>query len=126
MGSPYPAEIEAVSGKLDGIAFRGPWTYQDLEVIITGNRGEYHRLRPLGTCPPVSEGDRLLLVFHRDPAGKATYRFRPADARLLVLLAPMPETVPAGESDFADEEEEIDVETILTPTALRYYDRITD
>jgi len=40
MGSPYPAEIEAVNEELGGIAFRGPWTYHDNEKIITGNR--YH------------------------------------------------------------------------------------
>lgn len=38
MGSPYPARIEAVNHELDGIAFRGPWTYDALERIITGNR----------------------------------------------------------------------------------------
>lgn len=38
MGSPYPAEIEAVDKEKDGIAFRGPWTYEALEKIITGNR----------------------------------------------------------------------------------------
>jgi hypothetical protein len=44
MGSPYPAEIEGVAdiqqGKrsYQGIAFRGPWTYNALERIITGNR----------------------------------------------------------------------------------------
>ena len=44
MGSPYPAEIEAVSEvdqgnrTYQGIAFRGPWTYNALERIITGNR----------------------------------------------------------------------------------------
>jgi hypothetical protein len=38
MGSPYPAEIEAVDKEKDGIAFRGPWTYEALEKIITRNR----------------------------------------------------------------------------------------
>lgn len=38
MGSPYPAKIEAVDEKRGGIAFRGPWTREDLEKIITGNR----------------------------------------------------------------------------------------
>lgn len=38
MGSPYPAEIEAVNEELGGIAFRGPWTYNRSERIITGNR----------------------------------------------------------------------------------------
>ncbi len=40
MGSPYPAQIEAVDTEKDGIVFRGPWTYQALEKIITNNR--YH------------------------------------------------------------------------------------
>lgn len=44
MGSPYPAEIEGVAEvkqgnrTYEGIAFRGPWTYNALERIITGNR----------------------------------------------------------------------------------------
>jgi hypothetical protein len=44
MGSPYPAEIEGVAEvtqgnrTYQGIAFRGPWTYDALERIITGNR----------------------------------------------------------------------------------------
>lgn len=38
MGSPYPAQIEGVDQEKDGIAFRGPWTYEALEKIITGNR----------------------------------------------------------------------------------------
>jgi hypothetical protein len=40
MGSPYPAQIEAVDTEKDGIVFRGPWTYHALEKIITDNR--YH------------------------------------------------------------------------------------
>jgi hypothetical protein len=44
MGSPYPARIEGVADvtqenrTYSGIAFRGPWTYNALEKIITGNR----------------------------------------------------------------------------------------
>ena len=44
MGSPYPARIEGVAEvtqdnrTYQGIAFRGPWTYNALERIITGNR----------------------------------------------------------------------------------------
>jgi hypothetical protein len=44
MGSPYPASIEGVADiqqgnrTYRGIAFRGPWTYNALERIITGNR----------------------------------------------------------------------------------------
>lgn len=40
MGSPYPAEIEGVDEDRGGIAFRGPWTYNMSNEIITGNR--YH------------------------------------------------------------------------------------
>jgi hypothetical protein len=40
MGSPYPARIEAFDSNQKGVAFRGPWTFDMLEVIIRGNR--YH------------------------------------------------------------------------------------
>jgi hypothetical protein len=40
MGSPYPAEVEAFLEDQKAVAFRGPWTFDMLEVIIRGNR--YH------------------------------------------------------------------------------------
>ncbi len=44
MGSPYPARVEGVAEvqqgdrSYEGIVFRGPWTYDALERIITANR----------------------------------------------------------------------------------------
>lgn len=38
MGSPYPARIEAIDREKAGLAFRGPWTFEKSERIITGNR----------------------------------------------------------------------------------------
>lgn len=38
MGSPYPARIEAFDAAQKGVAFRGPWTFDMLEVITKGNR----------------------------------------------------------------------------------------
>ncbi len=38
MGSPYPAEVEAYDADQGGVAFRGPWTYDLSQKIITGNR----------------------------------------------------------------------------------------
>lgn len=40
MGSPYPAKIEAYDPAQKAVAFRGPWTFDMLEVIARGNR--YH------------------------------------------------------------------------------------
>ncbi len=38
MGSPYPARVEMYEPGKQGVAFRGPWTWNRLEKIITGNR----------------------------------------------------------------------------------------
>ncbi|MGF1483940.1 MAG: laminin G domain-containing protein [Opitutales bacterium] len=38
MGSPYPARVEKYESGKQGVAFRGPWTWNRLEKIITGNR----------------------------------------------------------------------------------------
>ncbi|MGF1449199.1 MAG: LamG-like jellyroll fold domain-containing protein [Opitutales bacterium] len=38
MGSPYPARVEKYERGKQGVAFRGPWTWNRLEKIITGNR----------------------------------------------------------------------------------------
>lgn len=38
MGSPYPAQIEAFDEEKKGAAFRGPWTFEISERIMTGNR----------------------------------------------------------------------------------------
>ncbi len=38
MGSPYPARVEAFDPQKKGVAFRGPWTWERSERIITGNR----------------------------------------------------------------------------------------
>lgn len=40
MGSPYPALVEGFDEEQRGVAFRGPWTFDALEVIIRNNR--YH------------------------------------------------------------------------------------
>lgn len=38
MGSPYPARVERYVPEQGGVAFRGPWTFDMSEKIITGNR----------------------------------------------------------------------------------------
>jgi hypothetical protein len=38
MGSPYPAKVEGFDEQQRGVAFRGPWTFDQLESIIKGNR----------------------------------------------------------------------------------------
>jgi hypothetical protein len=38
MGSPYPAKVEAFDETQKAVAFRGPWTFDNLESIIRNNR----------------------------------------------------------------------------------------
>jgi hypothetical protein len=38
MGSPYPAQVEAFDETKKAVAFRGPWTWEQTETIMAGNR----------------------------------------------------------------------------------------
>ncbi len=75
MGSPYPAQVEAFDDAKKAVAFRGPWTWEQQETIMTGNRFHLED-KPWMLDEPGEfwvrrgEGGRKSVIYFRPPEDK--------------------------------------------------------